>query len=265
MDLVNTAMLSCGILAAPDGIYSIEGNVLTIKAGLKLLWPQGRAADGTKITSVYTVPANITQSYAAARSRAFVGINAAGKGLIEGADNGFFVADEQPAAALSAFWYSPKDNKIRYVGGSGVIGADVIAVVLCVDRDSSGNVTALTPFSIVDILGRQDKKEITSWSAPSEKSTTLTLGASGSTYIAPAKGKFNLKFTTTSSNQGVDMQTFTDNTLSTLVLNKQPEIATTGRTTATDIDVDKGQVLKVGYGGVTPVSFRFVYAKGEVI
>ena len=44
---LNKQQITNCILEAPNGVYSVSGRTLTIKAGLKVLIPDGRNADGT--------------------------------------------------------------------------------------------------------------------------------------------------------------------------------------------------------------------------
>lgn len=102
------------------------------------------------------------------------------------------------------------------------------------------------------------KAQIANWSFPSDRYINLELGASGSSYTAPANGWFLLSKKSTASNQYL-----------TLFLSKTVMGFTTYATGASAgvrqfLPCKKGQVCKINYtlaGDVT--DFRFVYAEGE--
>jgi hypothetical protein len=93
---------------------------------------------------------------------------------------------------------------------------------------------------------------------PSSKYIDLTLGASGSTYTAPANGYFYLGRAATAAGQFVDMF----NTTSKYRL--QGQAMTTGSYCLITIPARKGDVVKTTYNLAGAIEgFRFIYAEGE--
>lgn len=76
---------------------------------------------------------------------------------------------------------------IVYLGSDGTLnttsGVPLVSVVY-----GTSSISAIYPYSPVELLKKSDKSMITNWSFPSNKNIDLTLGASGTTYIAPADG-----------------------------------------------------------------------------
>ena len=93
---------------------------------------------------------------------------------------------------------------------------------------------------------------------PSSKYEDLELGASGTTYTAPANGWFYLSKTTSSTNQYIHFGNETkDYTLNQF-------LPTSGNNCRLIFPVQKGDIVKTSYtAGGTTNAFRFIYAEGE--
>ena len=100
---------------------------------------------------------------------------------------------------------------------------------------------------------------ISSYGMPSNKYIDLTLGASGSTYTAPANGWFVLSGNINYQNGTI------------ILVNKVNQIRSHVRVPQANLDggvclpCRKNDVITIGYDGVLTVQyFRFIYAEGEV-
>ena len=91
---------------------------------------------------------------------------------------------------------------------------------------------------------------------PSNKYIDLAIGATGTTYTAPADGYVHVR-TSASVNEGgwVDVNTG--------LISQGLDISRTGLGKVT-IPVRKGQNFTVGYGGNTLDLVRFIYANGAI-
>lgn len=100
------------------------------------------------------------------------------------------------------------------------------------------------------------KSQIAGYGMPSENYIDLTLGASGTSYTAPASGYFEFNKASSTSGQYVNILC---NGISTQILS-----SASGQNLAIFAPAVKGAVANVYYsaGGSTN-SFRFIYAEGE--
>ena len=101
-------------------------------------------------------------------------------------------------------------------------------------------------------------------SMPSSTYDTLTLGASGATYTAPADGYFVFLKNSTAAGQIVDMSIMTGTTANTYRL--QTVSIASGSYCIQTVPAQKGAVLTVNYtlaGTGSSNLFRFVYAEGS--
>lgn len=99
------------------------------------------------------------------------------------------------------------------------------------------------------------------WGMPSGTYEDLTLGASGTTYTAPANGWLFIAKAATASLQYLDIE-YTQS--GTVIINNSRNSINTGEIIRMITPVLKGQNLKISYslGGATSY-FRFVYAEGS--
>ena len=109
----------------------------------------------------------------------------------------------------------------------------------------------------VRLVDYNDKQEIVFGGMPSDKYIDLTLGASGSTYIAPANGYIYIY------RSGLSDGNATSITCGSSVGSKS--VAVTGSlTTQNFLPVRKGRTFLVTYSGnTTNFTFRFTYAEGD--
>lgn len=105
---------------------------------------------------------------------------------------------------------------------------------------------------------KTDKVQASQASMPSSRYIDLTLGASGSSYIAPANGWLILSKTTNGANQTLVLENHTNGMQSGMII---PNSGNSGRI---HIPVKKNDVIETRYtSGGNVVMFRFIYAEGE--
>ena len=114
----------------------------------------------------------------------------------------------------------------------------------------SGNGKADTDFSNITSTGTS---LASGWSMPSSRYIDLTLGASGSTYTAPANG-----YVAVGGQCSSYISLYTNGFVSMLV----PDLGNY-QYARTTIPVSKGQVFMLDYVNFTADTFRFIYAEGE--
>ena len=107
-------------------------------------------------------------------------------------------------------------------------------------------------------LSTQGMSYMASMGMPSDKYIDLTLGASGTTYTAPANGFIQLRMVATGNiNCGFHLYSPGQD------LGHNEEVFQTGAHVGTYLEVQKGQTYRIHYWNVTGELFRFIYAKGS--
>ena len=152
---------------------------------------------------------------------------------------------------------TPNENKYLYycVGNTVVNDAQIDAGGLVSQMELKANAT-------LDNILPQGKSLASFWAMPSNKYVDLTLGASGSTYTAPANGW--VFFSARMQNAGDRIFAYNyglDETIRAgfLVITQQVNQAL-----AVTIPVKKGDIFKVAYGTYTELlGFRFTYTVGS--
>lgn len=127
---------------------------------------------------------------------------------------------------------------------------------------SSGKITSFTPKTVFHALDYNDKSTISGWSMPSSRYIDLTLGASGSTYTAPANGWFALWLKDNMPSQG-RIVIRNDITKFGSGIGNNNNLA---GYTALNYPASKGTIVTIYYEGTSAPSsyrFRFIYAEGE--
>ena len=124
---------------------------------------------------------------------------------------------------------------------------------------SSGVITALTPKLPFHAIDRNDSSWVAQQAMPSNKYINLTLGASGSTYTAPANGWVFFAKAASSSGQ---FNCITNSTGGGL--RNDCNASNSGQWTTVSCPVKKGDKFAIEYStsGETK-RFRFIYAEGE--
>lgn len=110
-------------------------------------------------------------------------------------------------------------------------------------------------------LGRIEETKVdknSSWGFPSNRYIDLELGASGSTYTAPANGYFSIEAKSTVSNGAVNLVNKKNN----LFISSRSSLA--GLTIGTYVNAMAGDEILIGYDGSLVVyHFRFIYVEGS--
>lgn len=138
-------------------------------------------------------------------------------------------------------------------------------------EDGEGNVITDTYAKIADIpsltgkantdftnVSTTGKSTASGWGMPSENAITLSAGASGSTYTAPANGWFRANGTSTASGHLSIFRSLDDFSLNVAVA------WGAGMSLISACPVKKGQVVTLGYSNASIIEFKFFYAEGDV-
>lgn len=237
---------SSGNFTAIDQIFNgfgYIGSTVFALPGVKGLIPNGRNEDGSLKSVEVTISDVKTFFY-----------NATG--------NHFIIIDKQGDIFYrgDASYYDEKENLLN---DYGQMVANCVIGRCYLTSGVISNFKIKTPFHAVDY---NDKSTISGWAMPSDRYINLTLGASGTTYTAPADGYFSISLRTTSTSTGFIIMN-TD--ISRNFIGSSASIRDFNATECrTFIPVKKGEIMHLYYAGSitsasTVVTFRFIYAEGS--
>lgn len=163
-----------------------------------------------------------------------------------------------PRDKVYAAYYCLEDNLVHYFDNNGVESIDKCLFAATFDVGDDNKITSFTPKTVLHTLDYNDKSTISGWSMPSNKYINLTLGASGTTYIAPANGWVALAKKTSAVNQYVFLSQKPNQTSS------QCWCPLSGQYIQTYIPVRKGDLFTANYSAGGEIAhFKFIYAEGE--
>ncbi len=161
-------------------------------------------------------------------------------------------------------WYNPITNLTKYSNDNGATWADCPSLVCFAYGKGALTGKAFADFEITSgtfrALDYNDKRMITYWGYPSRKYDSLTLGANGSSYIAPANGWFAIDYSCKAGGW-VMMQHLHSNHYGVV---SQNSIAGSIRAM---LPVKRGEGMYLTYYNLntsgTPKNLFFIYAEGD--
>lgn len=219
--------------------FGYIGSTVFALPGVKGRIPNGRNADGSLKSIEFTTSSVLTHTYTDSRTATIV------------------LRTSDGISAYTDTIYDEENNITKNTSGNNQDACHCGKVVY-----SSGKVTSFTPKTVFHALDYNDKSTISGWSMPSSRYIDLTLGASGSTYTAPANGWFSLWLKDNMHSQGriVLRNEITKFGYGIGVNNNMAGY------TDLNCPVSKGTIVTIYYEGTTAPSsylFRFIYAEGE--
>lgn len=256
---LNKSQITNCILEAPNGVATYEGNVITAKAGLKVLLCDGKNADGTYKNIEYTLASDISLTNGNYISdKRFISVGEKGKlAFDDGAS--FVFGTKEPANPYQYLcWYNPDTNIFKQwlnnmwnIQNRAVIGWFTA---------TSSTITSLTVYSTLNLLKQSDKSQISGWSMPSDKFVPLTFGPSDSIYIAPASGRFSIRAKATAPYAFMNLLNLNNGLLDI------SDLTLANDECGLSVEAKKGDRVGLYYANFTVPStgyFRFIYAEGE--
>ncbi len=249
----------CKITVSGGAIVSIDqvfngfgfiGSSVYILPGVKGMAPNGKNEDGTLKNELCMISnVRVVNNVNSITGYTFGIRHIGGLASFYGKE---CVQEEYPGTNYRC-WYKLSENKIyntKTAQGSEI--QDVCVTLFYV------NTTTYTfePKTVFHPVDYNDTDWVANQAMPSQRYTDLTLGASGTTYTAPANGYF----TVTKQSQSAGEWLFFINETTNINVGMYPVNQTNGRMC---FSVSKGDVIKIHYtlSGNTSV-FRFVYANG---
>lgn len=243
--------------------FGYIGSTVFALPGVKGLIPNGRNTDGTLKNTEFTISQvqtfSITSEWGTGVEEWWLnGINMD----IHRAIRATYFQDSKPSTPYQdAYWFSPKENILRQTTDTGATWTQIQGSYGFNISFTSGKVTSLTPKTAFRALDYNDSSTISGWAMPSNRYISLTLGASGSTYTAPANGYFILYAQYASGTDTCfDIYNYS-NAMGYRHWYGSNSALSAGRGF---VPVQKGDILTVVINGtLQAVDFRFVYAEGE--
>ena len=257
-----------------NGITSIDqifnclgyiGSTVFVFPGIKGYIPNGYNSDGTlnntpfETASVLTTNAgynNHAEVYSITKSAMVV--------------SQYYASQNDKPTTTGTLWYKPVENKMYRVQNDSSVLESNSCVAVKTFRDSNGKITTFNPVGVLRLsensgassgLGGNDM--------PSKSYIDLTLGASGSSYTAPADGYVVFASNTTGT-QFLCLGTLKDENsgLQNDLVNTLVEDRQTGNSTyvlTASIQVNAGQKFYAAYNVPTNkvYYFRFIYTNGS--
>lgn len=213
--------------------FGYIGSVIFTLPGIKGLIPNGRNEDGTLKSIEYTLTeTRVTDT-------------------VDTYWCDFAIATTGNTSVVN---YTYDEDKNVLLDGSMVLNDRI--VVLNYSR-LSGVIKLFKPKTAFHSLDYSDNKTISGWGKPSGTIETLTLGASGTTYTAPANGYFNIYGTVTAGNGYVQGACNS--------YNQGMQNATNTGSCWINVPVKKSGVFTLKYSNFSVVNFYFIKAEGEVV
>lgn len=235
------------------------GSTIWIDKGIKGLVPNGRNDDGTLNNVEYTTSQLKVFSNNKANADYIVAIETDGGLGLQQVKNYYYLDTHSlPNVGTSSskayiesenFWYE-SNSSTDYTWKK--VGQFVVGNVTWTD----GIITFLNSKQPFQAVSFSDSSKVSSWALPSDKYINLTLGASGTTYKAPANGWFFLSMKTTSTHGYISIEN------STCYVTTQSNA--TADKNANIFPCRRGDTISITYGDSTVEYFRFIYAEGEI-
>lgn len=220
--------------------FGYMGSTVYALPGVKGLIPNGRNADGSLKSTEFTVDKVLDKSHPNQTwDNLLLVVNPDDIGFVDFPNNWNYIEQENKIISIS-----DGSQKSYAVAGKGSC--------------ASSKITSFTPKTVFHTLDYNDRETVVSWSMPSSRYINLTLGASGTTYTAPANGYFQIW-----KIAGIVEAFFN-------FVNKTNNAAINSNTTKSEyssrmmLPVRKGDVIECTYNSTgSTLVFRFIYAEGE--
>lgn len=237
------------------------GSCIWVDKGVKGYAANGKNIDDTYNNSLITTSTLVLYTTSTGSTPFVLGCNATN--IVFNAVD-FYEQANLPPLEGNWLWLNTAENKAyQYNSASGLVERPAAFVIGRFHR-TSGRIDyfdPIQPFRAVDcnnVLLKNDKKQITSWGAPSSKGTTYTIGASGTQYTAPAEGYFKITWHPTGSGGWVGMQRNGVNVMVTRSPNTNKnwwEVQ--------EVRFRQGDILTLNYAVSTITQVLFIYAEGS--
>ena len=239
--------------------FGYIGNTLIKNGGNEYIFANGRNTDGS-LNNIKKVLPNLTTwiiSLADNISYTLFVRDAADNRQMEFLETSkVYKQDSQPTPIAYAIWYSPRENKWRYILSDTSNGwlDDWIVCEVATFSGKDGRITSFSPKTTFQAIDRNDSEWASSASKPSDRYVDVTVDATGSTYTALENGWFGA-ITQNSSMCNLHKNQSNGNFC---IYNMESNVISDR---ASYIPVNKGDNITFYYNG-SVLQFRFYYDNG---
>ena len=171
-----------------------------------------------------------------------------------------------PDSALTLGWNTCQSGGYDRFGNYNFNRSTIIGS--CVELakfrySSTTKVNYFNPSLTFNALDSNSGEFIAHQAMPSSNYINLSLPASEGTLVAPADGYAVINASSNTANAYISLN-IKDSTNTIGILQDLKMVPETGKVIATSLPVSKGEIIQVGYYGISLNSFRFVYANGSI-
>lgn len=181
LSLDNTSLISNCVIEAPNGIVSYTGNTITVKAGLKVLIPNGRNDDGSLKSITRTIEEDIVLTTQQSDFHSCVYVT---QDSVETA-NVFHASPLEPVYK-DGLWYNMRRNLLHKYNASLSKWEVINGVIIASFKNTSNIISQLKVKSPTGLLKDSDIYAILGFSVPDFGKAVLK--GSNTDYIAYVNG-----------------------------------------------------------------------------
>ena len=269
--VVNYSLPLC-VFSSPTNITSIDqvfngfgyiGSTLFLLPGVKTVVPDGRNENGTCKNKAPSTVASVKTETIRRADTAYMFTNFVSSVI---ATHHYVCSKTKPTVTTTTLWYNPETNLPSQVLSDGTVMTPYEEIPIAkFTSDSTGKITSFEPYSVDSVansnasnFSQAGRSYLSGLGMPSNRYIDLTLGASGSTYTAPANGWFTLHKGANSVGQYVYMNTTGIDIGTCFNVSSGTDIP------SYFLPVKAGDTVKIDYtlGGETK-QFRFIYSQGD--
>ena len=260
--------VSSGAISSIDQIFNgigYIGSTIFALPGIKGLIPNGRNADGSlKNTFVAFSAVNVMTMADWMPNRRNCTLNIFSNASIGGMDvtqdnwGSVLKLSDLPRGSYYGCWYCEEDNLMHFFDNSANESITTRMFAGSFDTDSNNKITRFNTKTEFHAVDYSDTEFIANQAMPSDNYINLTLGASGTSYIAPADGYIHFAKNATAANQRVKL-------FASITQMAVASWSTGAYNTEVLLPVSKGETVNITYtADGTTNYFRFTYANGAV-
>ena len=232
--------------------FGYIGSTVFVTKGVKGLIPNGRNEDGTLNNIEYTNDKVLTATWSSHSWQ-----SSSQKPIIVWRGSEWQLHGSQETTGIvtdntNYFYWDKYSNKTYWH-----LDNEIYDKVLVIGGVVGINFNPKLPFRVVDY---SDKPTVSGWTMPSNKYIDLTVGASASTYTAPANGYFYFYAIVK-----VDNCTLLLDNLSTQGLRSHIRVPKATADGSVFMLAKKGDTIQIAYdNSLQKSTLRFIYAEGEI-